>query len=345
MKSSLIILFFLLLFSCHKEKISVGKNVSDTFYLENMGASMRVTVQGNTLSHVFLILVHGGPGQSSYFYESDYLCQNLENNMAVVYWDQRNAGASQGNANGNNLTLQQMTDDLKKLVQLIKGRYGENSSMFILGHSFGGLLTSSFMTTGSNQSMVRGWIVIDGSHNYRMNDSLTREKLLLNAKEQIILNKNLSFWNGIVGYCNAHTGNFTFEESLELESYAEDAEAQIAETENFDIMDWIKSNAIAEQVPITSVLVNYLYSSQSDLNKQLHDAEFSSSLYKVTIPTLLLYGQYDFICPSELGDDILNRISSKEKELIISPISGHNLMYQDPILFCKKVNEFIKLYK
>src|ERR1035437_1694212 len=113
--------------SCQKEKITFGTNVSETFYLDNAGASMRLLVEGNTLSHIFLIFVHGGPGSSSYFYNTDYISQNIENKYAVVYWDQRNAGASQGNANGDHLNLPQMTDDLKKVIQLIKSRYGQSS--------------------------------------------------------------------------------------------------------------------------------------------------------------------------------------------------------------------------
>ena len=91
-----VILFFVLT-SCQKEKITIGTNVSETFYLDNNGASMRLLVEGNTASKTFLIFVHGGPGSSSYFYNTDYISQNIENKYAVVYWDQRNAGGSQGN--------------------------------------------------------------------------------------------------------------------------------------------------------------------------------------------------------------------------------------------------------
>ena len=133
MKSIIVLAFtVLVLTSCQKEKITIGTNVSETFYLDNAGASMRLLVEGNTLSRTFLIFVHGGPGSSSYFYNTDYISQNIEDKYAVVYWDQRNAGASQGNSNGNNLNLPQMTDDLKKVIQVLKSRYGQNIGVFIL---------------------------------------------------------------------------------------------------------------------------------------------------------------------------------------------------------------------
>lgn len=170
---------------------------------------MHVLVEGNTASHVFLLFVHGGPGGSSLLYRTDYIISHLENNYAVVYWDQRNAGASQGGADGANLNIAQMADDLKKVIQVIKARYGANSEVFVLGHSFGGLLTSSFMTTGDNQKMAKGWIFVDGSHDYPLNDTLTRQMLLRVGQEQVTLGHNADEWTTILDFCNSHPGNFT----------------------------------------------------------------------------------------------------------------------------------------
>lgn len=341
MKYQYIILIALLIgYSCQKERITFGSNVSDTFYLDNNNASMRITVEGNTSSQVFLLLVHGGPGESSYFYKTDYISQNIGSKYALVYWDQRNAGASQGGSNGNNLNLPQMTDDLKKVIELLKGRYGQNSAVFLLGHSFGGLLTSSFMTTGNNQSLVKGWIFVDGSQNYPLNDTLTRQMLMSVGQQQIALNTNSDKWNNIISYCNAHTGNFSFAESQQLESFAADAETYIDGVKKFDIM-----SLIGGDMPLASVMFNYLYSLQASFNNVLHTTAFSSTLHKVITPTLALFGQYDFICPQGLGVDLLNRISSTDKKMVISPISGHSLMYQDEVLFCNEVNGFIELHK
>ena len=67
----------LLLSGCQKEKITFSENVSEVFYVENAGESMRVQVQGNTASNTFILVIHGGPGVSSYFYDTKYISQNL----------------------------------------------------------------------------------------------------------------------------------------------------------------------------------------------------------------------------------------------------------------------------
>lgn len=341
----IVIISYLFCTSCQKEKISVGTQVSETFYVENNGASMPVLVEGNTASRVFLIFVHGGPGASSLIYNTDYISQHIENNFAVVYWDQRNAGASQGNSNGKYLNLAQMTDDLKKVIQVIKSRYGENSSVFILGHSFGGLLTSSFMTTGNNQSMVKGWIFVDGSHNYPLNDTLTRQMLMTVGQQQVDLNKNSARWQTIISYCINHPGNFSKEESYQLGYYAADAETYMDEVEKIDMVALSQGNAIKGNWPLTSILFNYLYSLSADFNDDLLKTSFSSSLGKIVTPTLILFGKFDFICPTGMGYDLFNRISSPDKKIVISPISGHEPMFQDEVLFCQEINDFIELHK
>ena len=345
MKFFLVLFGVLLLAACQKEQITINDHAADTFYVDNANAAMRVLVEGNTTSNVFLLFVHGGPGGSAYGYNTDYVRQHIENNYACVYWDQRNAGASQGNANVNNLNLGQMTEDLKKVIQVIKGRYGRGARVFILGHSFGGLLTASFMTTDTYQSMVNGWIVADGAHNYPLNDSLTRQMLLTTGQQQLLLGKNTAKWQPIVAYCQAHPGNFTFEESTQLNVYAHQAETYFEEVKKVDVLGIVRQNAIRYNLPITSFAINNFFSDDAAFNQQLANTAFTSVLTRVTTPTLLLYSKYDFICPVGLGEDIFKHISTPHKRLAISSSSGHNPYIQDEAFFCNEVNQFIEQYK
>ncbi len=339
------IIVFLVGTSCQKEMITIGTNVSETFYVENNGASMRVFVEGNTTSKILIIFVPGGPGAGAFFYNTDYIRTNIGNKYALVYWDERNSGASQGSSNGSDLTLAQMTDDLTKVITVLKTRYGQDCDLFLIGHSFGGLLTSSFMIAGNNQSDIRGWIFADGSHNYPLNDTLTRQMLLTTGEQQIALNKNKSNWEEIVAFCKAHTGNFTYDESVKLESYASEAENYIDEITKINSWVFFRTYAVRDNWPLTSMLVNYLYSSNAGFNRDLARTEFSSALFKVTVPVLIMYGQYDFICPKELGNDFYNRIGSADKKIVISPVSGHNIMLQDEIFFTNEINNFVGLHR
>lgn len=348
MKPCLINILLLILFfsACQKENTTLSLNVSETFYVENKGASMRVLVEGNTTSKTILLFVHGGPGSSSYFYNTDYISANIEDKYAVAYWDQRNAGASQGNNNANDLNLQTMTEDLEKVIETLKYRYGKDISIFILGHSFGGILSASFLTKNSNQDLIKGWIICSGSHNYLLNDDLTRNKLINFAQQEIDLANYTNEWQEILDYCNAlPTGILSLEQANQLNSYASDAETYFSEVKPFPVFNIIKANAIKQNYTITSTLLNSKFSQNADIQEELRTYNFSSKLYTITIPVMTLYGKYDFICPSELGDDIIDNVSSVNKFSYILPSSGHVGMYQDQELFCERINTFINQFQ
>jgi pimeloyl-ACP methyl ester carboxylesterase len=148
-------------------------------------------------------------------------------------------------------------------------------------------------------------------------------------------------WQPIINYCIAHQGNFSFEESQQLESYASEAETYIDSVKQVSIVSEIFKYSIADKYPLTAMLSNLLYSEDSNFIKELAKTQFSSSLYKINLPVLVLWGKYDFICPPALGEDFYNHISSNDKKMAISPGSGHNIILQDKKFFCEEVNAFV----
>lgn len=345
MKPFIFSLLLLFLLSCRQEVISLGERVSDTFFLRSNGASMRVLVEGSTASKTFLLCVHGGPGSSSFFFNSEFISTHLEDTFAVVYWDQRNAGASQGGANAEHLTLPQMTEDLEKLVAVLKLRYGQDISIFVMGHSFGGLLSTSFFAKAGNQEQVTGWIFVDGSHQYLLNDTLTRDMLLAEGRAQLALGNHPAEWQRIVDYCEAHPGPFDMEVSSQLNSFAHDAETYYPEVEYNSILQAIREHAIKYNWPILPTYLNNVFSGNAPFNRDLREADFRSGLARVTVPTLLMFGQRDFICPPGHGDDLMARIGSAHKFMVISPVSGHTPMFQDEAWFCSEVRKFMREFR
>ena len=339
-------LIMVLLFpGCQKEKITFSDNASEVFFVENAGAAMRVMVQGNTASKTFILIIHGGPGVGAYFYDTKYIRQNIGDKFALVYWDQRNAGASQGTNNGGNLHLDQMVEDLKKVIEVLKFRYGSDMSLFLMGHSFGGLIAADFVSRSDYQNMIQGLINVDGSHNYPLNDTLTREKMLSVGQYEVSQNRNIDKWQPIINYCLVHKGNFSFEESQQLETYSADAEDLMDSVIHVNYVKKVLEYAVTDKYPLSAMLSNLLYSEDSNFNKELAVTQFSSTLYKVKIPVLLLWGKYDFTCPSALGEDFYNRISSTDKKMVISPVSGHVMFLRDKEFFCEQIDAFVEAHR
>jgi len=58
---------------------------------------MPAYLYGNFDSKTFIVLLHGGPGGNGLEYRSGKYAEMLEEQFAMVYWDQRGQGNSRGN--------------------------------------------------------------------------------------------------------------------------------------------------------------------------------------------------------------------------------------------------------
>ena len=340
--SFLVFFAAMLVLGCQKESISIGTAVQDYFYLENQGAKMPVLVEGNTASGTLILWVHGGPGGTAIGFQNDKnSTQYLESRFGVAYWDQRAAGGSQGSTTSP-LNLGQYADDLKKLITLLKYRYGEKTKFFILSHSWGGLVASAFLTDGNNQQAVRGWIDVAGAHNYALNDSLTRAYLLSFGKTQLAQGIHTTEWQKIVDYTESHVPDGSLEISRALNSCASEAEGYIADIQT------TAGSGIGQLLSTDKTAFSFFWTLSnagatyfSPLNKAILQAEYSSKLSKLTLPILCITGKYDFTVPRGLADEVMQKTASTRKKLVILPHSGHICMDNEPIPFYEAIVEFV----
>jgi len=330
MKNLLFLVLATLSFSaCQKEQITLGLHANDTFYLRQEDASMRVLVRGNTASKVFMLIVHGGPGSSGYIYDTPKMEKIVGKDFALAFYDQRNAGASQGNANAKQFDLDQYAEDLKELIAVLKYRYGQDIIIFLWSKSFGGMVASAFMTKDNNQDLVKGWLFVDASHNYGLNDSLTYQMLLDAGNQHIADGTNPDGWEPIVEYCQENPpGPFSFEQSIQLNKYGWKAQKIIEGLEPYQYTV-IKDGIFKEHIPLTSYYLGKTNAAERKFNESLTPIKFSDALGKVTVPVLVCFGKLDFVCPQGLGDDFLAHIGSTDKQKLIFEKSAHHLEEQD----------------
>jgi pimeloyl-ACP methyl ester carboxylesterase len=327
--------------ACQKENNTLSTATNETIYLESENASMRVNIRGNIASKVVMLVVHGGPGGASYFYRTQASKDKLETQYAAAYWDQRVAGASQGGSNKDALVMEQFGKDLKKIIQTLRFKYGQDLQVFLMGQSWGGMVCAQFMTEGNNQDLVSGWISANALHNWAKNDEYMREKFLEFGKAQIALGKNTEKWQEIVDFCTANSGDISAEVSAQLNAYAYEALGLIEGFTPFDEDQVIRETLIPERIPYTNALFNLLNPATGDLINSLQDVEFSSKLYKVTKPVLALSGAYDFVVPEANAIELVEKVSSAVKSHQVFQQTGHNLEEQEAYVdaFLKFIDE------
>ena len=148
----------LLLCSCNREHKLLTKG--DMLFLNHKGASMPILVKGDFSSDAIILVVHGGAGAPAGTFARDL--NPLEDEFAVAYWEQRHAGSSQGKFDPELLTIDQMSEDLELVIQLLKQQYGQDKKVFALAHSWGVQLSTYYMTHRENR--FDGIMLVNGSH-------------------------------------------------------------------------------------------------------------------------------------------------------------------------------------
>ncbi len=325
-KYILLLFIALFLYSCEKEQ-DPG-DLDDIIYVRYKGADMPVYMHGNIRSGVILLVVHGGPGGNGLEYRSGLWTVDLEKNYAVAYWDQRGQGMAQGHYDKSAVTIAQMADDMDAVVKVLKTKYGEKVEIFALGHSWGGTLTSKYMITDDYQYHLQGWIEFDGAHDMPQNDIESVKMFIRVANEQIAAGNSVENWQDILDWAGEiDTNNISMEQSLEINK------------KGFEVEEWLKADGVIQkgesggtvesdfcgQVnPVTSSITGLL--TNITLNDENSKYSATDELYKVEIPSLFIWGKYDFVVPPTLGYDAFNRVSSTVKAFVLLEKSGHSGM-------------------
>jgi len=345
MRNLTILTLVFLAIGCGRQAIK--KNLDETVWVRNQGADMPVYVHGNVESKVIVLVVHGGPGGNGPEYRSGNYAEDLENRYAVAYWDQRGQGMSQGKYETEDITVETMVEDMRAVMLVLKKKY-DGSKVFVLGHSWGGTLSAKYMVTKDYQSLAAGWIESNGAHDIpKLNkDAIQMFKTI--GAEQVTAGNNIKNWQETVDWANSlDTNNITIDIGGEI-----NAKGQATS-------EWLKADGVMNPSdkggiqasllrghtnPSTSALSGR-YTSAKLVENGIESIALTSELYRVTIPSLFLWGKYDFVVPPSLGVDAHREVSSTDKELIIFAKSGHSPMDNEWEAYNTAMIQFIERNK
>jgi pimeloyl-ACP methyl ester carboxylesterase len=338
--------------SCQKENITISPNANDVFMVENQAHAMKVEVKGNTASKVIVLVVHGGPGQGTDAYKAMPEFQDiLEKKYGVAYWEQRLVDVAQGNSEGD-MTLKTYGDDMKAVVLTLKKRYGDDTKVFIMGHSWGGLVTSQFMTDGNNQTLVQGWIFVDAVYDWNQSDKDGVAFVNQMANQQIALRKNVAKWDSIKIKANAFDLTATYSDKnyavfqgnlfdASLILYEEDyGKPDLPTATPFTWLSHIKYY-------LTTDFYGLYFAQNSDYSERLtidaRKQKLGLKIPLITKPVLVVTGKKDFFVSPIHAKRFYDLLPLGKKEFKELPKSYH--FFEDQELFVNSMVSFIGKYK
>lgn len=343
---------FSFLVSCVSESAD-PQDTYDVLYVSRDGAQMPAHIHGNVGSNTFIVLLHGGPGGTGLGYRIGNYHRRLEERFAVVYFDQRAQGMSQGNFNSSSVTVDNMVDDVKLLTDVLQHKYGEDISLFLMGHSWGGTLGTAFMSNTEYQSEYNGWIEVDGAHDFNLMFQSQKPMFESIGEAQIAEQNDVMFWTDALEEIGMIDFNDIQDEDIgTLNRLAFESEANLqansdliasSDLEGEDAWRIIESNFTINNQVVTSVTGGVTNSTLFD--KGLWRRDYTGGMPDITIPTMLAWGRYDFVVPPTLAQQAFDLIGAEEKELWIFESSGHSPMLTEGDLFAERVINFVDLYR
>ncbi|MFD1553901.1 hypothetical protein DNU06_14145 [Putridiphycobacter roseus] len=331
----------LLIVSCTKQETATYAR----FMFRNDGADLAVEVNGNLASKTFILLLHGGPGGSGTAYNGGRYSEILEEKYAIVYMDQRGNGASQGSYSESDLTLTQNSKDVYALTKFLKLKYGDDISLFLLGHSWGGITSSHVLVNTAIQEELKGWIEVDGVNDFAQNNLEAIRLFKTVGEAQVAKNHEVGFWQEVLDSVKViDTLNITFADELYLNQKGFEAEQKLKEIERPEDNSTAGYSFFNSPINSLSILTNNSLVN-GVLNNDSKENPTSEFLYKVKIPAQFLWGKYDFVVPPALGIDAFNKVGSSNKKLVFFEHSGHSPMINEPEKFTNEIIGFISLYE
>jgi len=330
----------------------------DFFWIERANAKMPVWVRGNISSSIFLIYIHGGPGGSGIaqslfevspgdgnFNQASSL-HALESDYAVVYWDQRNAGMSQGTADPNDSRIEDFGEDLALVVRTLRARYPVRH-LFLLGASWGHSVALSYMTLidgwKDNQSKINGYIIYQGNNEADAPFQASKPKIVEVALKHISEGRDVAYWQSALEFYRQKSRLTDPAEFLAHDEYA---------TRAMGVSYPLPARAWAAfKASIFTPLNGWkFYLNNRSLRRAdrfwswvTTDRTLSTTLARVTIPVMLIYCQRDLLAPPEVGRTIYGKIQTpaSQKTMMTLPYSRHGAEGPDVAVMQAGIRRFI----
>lgn len=314
----------------------------DFYYLRHKGADMPVVVRGNIPSGVFIIYMHGGPGGSTYPERAYEMLAATEEKFAMVYYDQRASGNSQGKTETSQINIEQYIEDLEVLIAQLNDRYTPEH-IFLMGHSWGGTLGTAFLLKEGNQALVDGWIEIDGGHNLgREAYEMSRDYVIDHAEAVIASGsaseKEVEEWQEITGY---YDGVETWDDPFFVighSGHVGRANGYFHHPENEEGL--IDASLIFASE--NNMIAYFLQNLNVILHMDIWHLDYTSRLSEIEIPVLIAWGRHDGILPVELGIQAKEAMNLPDENFVIFENSAHIPQIEETALFNEKVITFIE---
>lgn len=302
-------------------------SINEELYIKSNNTKIYARVKGRDVTKPMVLFLHGGPGEVilGLLPFQTYVGEDLEKDFVMVYMHQRGLVKS-SSVSVEEQSLELLIDDVKNVVNYLCQKF-KRDKIHIVGHSFGGLLATLYLL--EDQSKIDSFVAVSSPFSYLENNNDSYEFTLKWAKET----KNAKAIRELSENCKPPINNF---EKLKVKSkWASLAYGSIMKS--LDIDHVLDNTGFTPYQPewqeYTIQLVTHLFDSLNSIN-------VLDDLNRIEIPILFLAAANDANVPP-ISVKKAYDMYQQEKEYYLFNKSHHLIFVDEPVLFAKKVREFL----
>jgi proline iminopeptidase len=271
-----------------------------------------------------LVILHGGPG-ASHDYFLPYLLP-LARNHRLVFIDERGSGRSQKLEEARLYTVENMVEDVEAVRRAL-----QLGKIALLGHSYGGVLAQAYAFKYPG-SLSRLLLCSTFSSTREMNRAFDRMKEKMSAELRARIDKAEK--EGLFGKGKAYEKN-RYTSDYMIAAWGEGYFPYLYGRRPDPNYDPIAAGIISWD------LYREMWGSHGEyvIDGNLASVEYTDRLSSISVPTLITAGDHDECDPS------LSRIMHEKiagSKLFIFPESGHMTFVDQPAMYIKIVEEFLR---
>lgn len=302
-----------------------SSNIQDgeeVLYLKTDDSYLPIYVRGNPDAHTYIIWTHGGPGSSGLYYGDIDEIKVLHKDYRIIYWDQMSSGGSTGNPDEGDYNIDEFADHHEAVMKIVKNRYNPEH-VVVLGHSWGGFLTSYYLVadgdealSAARQSEIDGVIllnpVLDLARSIKDGIKYIREDY---APSQIAAGTDVSKWVDALAWYdkNLKDGLLYGRDVSTHYQYIEDAGGMLVQRDRNDEL----TKKLTPQLLFFSPFHFYdYYNNQNTIRTYMDIADKTladpaqPNISSIVIPTLYIAGENDKIAFDYMSSDWFDLLGS-----------------------------------
>ncbi|MEM6989590.1 MAG: alpha/beta hydrolase [Myxococcota bacterium] len=309
-------------------------------FLRSAGADMPIDVCGDP-SEAVVVMLHGGPGSGAEATREYF--GGIAEHYAVANWSQRAAGASQGNARPETMTPEQMHEDTRQVVQLLRTLHGD-PAIFLMSHSWGGAVAAGYLLEYGDDG-IAGWISVASDYSVMRTAELSAQWVQREAAERIAAGDDTAYWREAIGWYDDYPSPSHYVEGRHFEHLERLGAEFHGDPEPLygarDVLGW------SSRATGFDILVNIAYSYRELWIDEAMRLDYRAQMGRLTLPVSMMNGRHDGFDPVELAQEGYDAVGTdpSEKEVVIFEHSAHFPMIEEERAFNDAVVAFVDRHR